>query len=137
LAFLVSCATSVEALASRRSPRWSRVRRKRARPLWSGICRSLIPTFNNNSRISRARLRATPATGRRRRNRSQFSITSFNNKVRFSVTFTDFVSAYWSAWFVRRSHFSSRKSANQPALSRRIDDVGGLTNEHHIRSNQQ
>jgi len=29
------------------------------------------------------------------------------------------------------------QSANQPAPSRPIDDVGGLTNERHIRTNQQ
>src|SRR5262249_36523641 len=38
--------------------------------LWylSGICRSLISTSKNSSRISRAQSRTTPATGQRRRN---------------------------------------------------------------------
>src|SRR5207249_9528610 len=84
-------------------------------------CRSLIPTSNNNSCTSRLRSRATAAIGQRRRNRWQFSTASSNNKVRSCATSTVFVSACWSAWFVRRSLFCSRKSANQPAPSRPTD----------------
>src|SRR5262245_44808271 len=53
--------------------------------LWylSGICRSLISTSKNSSRISRAQWRTTPATGQRRRNHSQFFTASSNNRARY------------------------------------------------------
>jgi len=96
--------------------------------------------FNFNFQQQLAHLQSALAshTGnwQRRRNRSRFSMASFNNKfasqLRYGFRFCVLVCLVCAALALLF------KKVGQPTgPSRPIDDVGGLTNERHIRTNQQ